>query len=262
MKKNCKEKFFIQNIAHISHELQTPVNLVASTAKIMNHMLEKGINDEEKFKEYTQNIINNCNKVSMMLSNIMDINIINPSNFEYVNSKQFFDEFCFNIKNYLCEFNVNFKTDFKCEEECIYIPVNTIERIILNLITNSLKYTNKKKPNITLKMYDNQNSIYFSVKDNGIGISEENIQKITQPFFRVDNTSSNGAGLGLTLVNEYISKLKGTLAIKSELKKGTEVIFSIPLKDKFVSDELDYIYKPEQSTFAVEFAQFKNNYYK
>ena len=107
-------------------------------------------------------------------------------------------------------------------------------------------------------------TLYFSIKDNGIGISEEDIKKITQPFFRVDNTSSNGAGLGLTLVNEYISKLKGTLAIKSELKKGTEVIFSIPLndKDKFISDELNYIYTPEQSTFAIEFSQFRNNYYK
>ena len=129
----------------------------------------------------------------------------------------------------------------------------------LNLITNAIKYNDKKKKILTLKMYNKENNILFSVKDNGIGISKENKEKVTEQFFRVDKSISKGFGIGLTLVKEYLLQMGGSLNIKSQLKKGTEVIVSIPSDDSviFVSGESDYIYNPEKAVFNIEFAQLK-----
>lgn len=263
MKKNTREKNFIKKLSLVSHEVQTPVNLINSTARLINTLVEKDACSKEKLLEYTQNIINNCNKMTMMLSNLMDINTSNISIHQSLFARDFFDSFCANTEVYLNEFNVNFKQVFKCKSKLVIIPAHTVERMLLNLITNSLKYSQKKKPTITLKMYDKKGFLYFTVKDNGIGISQENIPKVTQPFFRVDDSETKGMGLGLTLVSECISYLKGTLEIKSEYKKGTEITFSIPINPDvpYVSSEPNHVYIPEKANFEIEFAQFKNDDY-
>ncbi len=261
MKKNTREENFIKNMAHISHEIQTPVNLIAATAKLIELITEKDGTNIERIKEYSGNIINNCNKLSMMLTNILESNHANLSAPVLVNTKQFFDEFCSNTQIYLNQLKVTLKPDFKCTKEIISIPVNTIERILLNLITNSVKYGNDKNTVISLEMFTKNNSLFFTVKDNGTGISEENIPRLTEPFFRVDNTVPKGFGLGLSLVKEYITLLNGTLDIKSELNKGTEITFSVPLTDDIPlsTDEHNLLYIAEKANFDIEFAQFKND---
>lgn len=256
MSEKNSERKIIQNLSAISHEIQTPVNLISSTAKLVCLKLE----DNSELKEYMENIVDNCNKIAMLVGNIMDINLIGVSKKEYVNAKQFFDTFCNSVKPYCKNSGAEFKSEFKIEKEYIHIPVVTTERILLNLITNAIKYNDKDKKNIKLKITNDGDTIILSVKDNGIGISKENIDKVTRQFFRVDNSVSNGNGLGLSLVKEYLERMNGAISIKSQLKKGTEVIVSIPSTPEnaiFDSRESDYIYTPEKSSFDVEFAQLK-----
>lgn len=248
----------IQNLSVVSHEIQTPVNLIASTANLVNRKIDKNATNDSEIKEYMNNIILNCDKVAMLVNNIMGINMITVSKREYVNSKQFFDAFSKFIEPYCKHTETQFKKEFKTEKEYIHIPVSTTERILLNLITNAIKYNDKENKKLTFKMYNEGDNIIFSVKDNGIGIAKENIEKITERFFRVEPHVSKGFGIGLSLVKEYLDQMGGTIEIKSQLKKGTEVIVSIPStpEDKlFIAGECGYIYTPEKSVFNLEFAQ-------
>lgn len=254
-----KEKKIIQNLSTISHEIQTPVNLIFSTAKLLCLKYD----DNPEIIEFMDNIINNCQRIAMLVGNIMGINLVTVSKKEYLNTKQFFDAFCNNVKPYCDNEKVELKCEFKIEKEYVHIPVDTTERILLNLITNAIKYNDKKVKKIRIKMTNDVNNVIFSVKDNGMGIAEQNIEKITEQFYRVDNNISKGNGLGLALIKEYLNSMGGNMTIKSQLKKGTEFIVSIPSTPEnmiFESRESDYVYTPEKSTFDIEFAQFKNNF--
>lgn len=259
------EKEFLSNLSAISHELQTPVNMISAIAKLSEMKIEKDEVDIAELKEHMDRIINNCNKISMLISNIMDINTITTSRKEYVNTKQFFEAFCKTVEPLCEDAGVKLIYDFDAKNEYIHISVLTIERILLNLITNAIKYNDKSKKTIKIKISDDENNIIFSVKDNGIGISKENIEKITTQFFRVDKNVSTGMGLGLTLVEKYLESMNGTMTIKSQLKKGTEIILSIPFTSQnhiFTANEFDYSYIPEINSFKIEFAQLKtyNNF--
>lgn len=253
------DKKALENIASLFHDIQTPVNLIFSTAKLVNFKST----DNPEINEYMENIINNCQKITMLLGNVMDTNFISISNKVYVNTKQFFETFCKSIKPYCDTENVDFKCEFKTGKEYVHIPVATTERILLNLITNAIKYNDKKTKKIKLTVSNDDSTLIFSVKDNGMGISEENIEKVTNKFFRVNKNVATGNGLGLALIKDYLDCMGGNMVIKSQLKKGTEFIVSIPFTPEnmiFISRESDYIYTPEKSTFDIEFAQFKNNF--
>ena len=260
MNKKEFEDEIINSLASISHEMRTPINLIASTARLASMKLDCN-NDTEAVKKYMDNIMNNCNKITMLISNIMDINMTLISKREFLNAKQFFDTFCDNIVPFCSETDTELNKEFETDRDLIDIHVDTTERILLNLITNAIKYNDKIKKKITIKMTVKENCVIFSVKDNGIGISNENIKKITEKFFRVDKSSTNGLGLGLSLIEKYLENMNGKMEIKSQLKKGTEVIVTIPITPEdriYTAGDNEYIYQPEKSTFNIEFAQLTN----
>ena len=255
-----KDDEIIKNISAISHELQTPINLISATAKLVSYKNKQ--NDE--IRRYARNIVNNCNKLTMILSNMLDINTLTHSKYEYVKLRQFFDAIYYTIRPFLRGLNVQIKLEFKTEKEYAYFPPVTMERIILNLITNAGKYNDKEKKTIRFRISDKDDNIVFSIKDNGMGIAPENIELVTDPFYRVDKSVSTGVGLGLSLVKEYTTNMNGTLKIKSKLKKGTDVSVSIPCNidyENYNSSEVTYFHYPEEASYDIEFSQFYDGDY-
>ena len=109
-----------------------------------------------------------------------------------------------------------------------------IERVILNIISNAIKYTPE---NGTIKVYVGfvYNDAYIKVIDNGIGIPEADLARIFERFYRVDKARSRelgGTGLGLPIAKEIIEQNNGSIDIKSEVGKGTEVVIRIPALKK------------------------------
>ena len=260
MDKLKKDEEILKNISAISHELQTPINLINATAKLVSYKNKQ--NDE--IRHYARNIINNCNKLTMILSNILDTNMLTQHKYEYVKLRQFFETIYYNVRPYLRSLNVHIRLEFKTEREYAYFPPVTMERIILNLITNAVKYNDKEKKTIRFRISDKDDNIVFSIKDNGIGIAPENIEKLTDPFYRVDKSISTGVGLGLSLVKEYTERMNGTLSIKSKLEKGTDVSVSIPCNTEnqnFKTSEVTFFYYPEKEFYDIEFSQFHNGDY-
>ena len=104
--------------------------------------------------------------------------------------------------------------------------------MVLNILTNSIKYT---KDGGKIKIYVGfvYNDAYIKIIDNGIGIPEEDLNRIFERFYRVDKARSRefgGTGLGLSIAKEILDKNGGSIDIKSEVGKGTEVVIKVPTK--------------------------------
>ena len=114
----------------------------------------------------------------------------------------------------------------------VYADKEGIERVVLNILTNSIKYT-PDGGNIKIYVGFVYNDAYIKVIDNGLGIPEEDLNRIFERFYRVDKARTRqmgGTGLGLSIAKEILDKNNGTIDIKSEKGKGTEVVIRIPTK--------------------------------
>ena len=256
MSKN-NEKEFNKKLAILSHEVKTPLMLIANTAMLANDRLKDNTISQEELSTYLENIINNCYKLDLMTDNMMDLTKIHPTDYQLVNMNEFCEKFSAQLETYRMLYDFNFTLDVKTDSEMKNIPIAPTERIILNLITNAIKYNSKKTKRISLTVSNDEKFIYFTVKDNGDGISEDLLPKITEEFFRVSMTQASGLGLGLSLVSKIVKNAGGELTFKSQLKKGTEVTFTLPVNGNpsmlsFKSNNYEYL--PSKSIFSKEFS--------
>ena len=116
----------------------------------------------------------------------------------------------------------------------VYADKDGIERVVLNILSNSIKYTGEGG---IIKIYVGfvYNDAYIKVIDNGIGIPEEDLNKIFERFYRVDKARTRAmgdTGLGLSIAKEILDKNNGRIDIKSKVNEGTEVVITIPTKSK------------------------------
>ena len=114
----------------------------------------------------------------------------------------------------------------------VYADREGIERVVINILTNSIKYTPEGG---SIKIYVGfvYNDAYIKVIDNGIGIPEDDLNRIFERFYRVDKARTRkmgGTGLGLSIAKEILDRNNGSIDIKSEEGKGTEVVIRIPTK--------------------------------
>lgn len=254
---NNNKKEFNKKLAILSHEVKTPLMLIANTAMVANVRLKNDAISQEELSTYLENIINNCYKLDLMTDNMMDLTKIQPTDYQLINMNEFCEKFSAQLETYRTSYNFNFKLNVKTDNEMKNIPIAQTERIILNLITNAIKYNSKKTKRISLTVSNDENFIYFTVKDNGDGIPKDLLPKITDEFFRVSMTKASGLGLGLYVVNKIVKNAGGELTFKSQLNKGTEVTFTLPSNGNpsmlsFKSN--NYEYKPLNSVFQKEFS--------
>ena len=116
----------------------------------------------------------------------------------------------------------------------VYADKYDIERVVLNILTNSIKYT-KEGGEIKIYVGFVYNDAYIKIFDNGIGIPEEDLARIFERFYRVDKARTRemgGTGLGLSIAKEILDKNGGSIDIKSVVGEGTEVVVKIPTKQE------------------------------
>lgn len=260
MSQDMDMRSYMETLSIISHEIKTPVNLIAATARIADMRLKNDSVSFEDIIKYFENIVNNCNKIELMLNNVMSVTTLSRNHFEIIDVNEFVEKFSSSIHDYCERLDFAFDTIVETTNNMINVPIAPVERILLNLITNAVKYNSKSEKNVTLKIFHKGKILCFSVKDNGDGIAKEEIPNVTKKFYRVPGSSESGMGLGLHLVQSLVSQLGGKLEIKSKLGKGTEVIFTIPEQVDMISlNASDYTYTPSSSTFDVEFSTLLAN---
>ena len=115
----------------------------------------------------------------------------------------------------------------------VYADKNGIQRVVLNILTNAIKYT-PENGNIKVYVGFIYNDAYIKIIDDGIGIPKEDLDKIYERFYRVDKARTRemgGTGLGLSIAKEILDKNGGSIDIKSVVGQGTEVVIKIPTKN-------------------------------
>jgi signal transduction histidine kinase len=227
-----------QFFSNLSHELKTPINVIYSCIQLMESYGDITENKllNVKVRKNIGVIRQNCYRLMRLIGNLIDLSRydggyykINASNCNIVG---IVEDISLSVVRYAEQKGINIVFDTDIEEKEIACDPEMIERIVLNLISNSLKFT-ETDGYIYINIYDNIDKIIISVRDTGVGIPEDKLSIIFERFRRVDSSlsrSQEGSGLGLTIVKSLVEAHDGRISVKSELGKGTEFTLELPVK--------------------------------
>lgn len=255
-----KTEFF----SNISHELRTPINIILSTLQLIdlyNNESCEALN-KDKLAKYNGIMKLNSYRLIKLVNNLIDITkidagYIKPS-FNLLEIVSLIEDTTQSIGIYAEAKGVNLIFDTDIEEKCIYCDGEKIERILLNLLSNALKFT-PEGGTINVFFSDKGSSIEFSVKDTGIGIKDEFKDKIFERFTQVDKSLSRnteGSGIGLSLTKALVDMHNGSIKVESRFGYGSEFIVNIPTEfnEEYSIDE-EPVYEYNHGDFTkVEFS--------
>lgn len=221
---NLKQNF----ISLMSHDLKTPVAKIAGIADI----LKIKFNNTPEQAELIENVTNSTKELNDFINSILDLTKIESQNLTLKKESKDINKIIENIVERL-EFEANAKQmSIESELSPLYpIQIDTVlmNRVISNLIENALKYAGKGKT-VWVKTWDDAEWVYVEIKDNGVGVKEEDLLHIFDKFYRVKNDSTHaikGSGLGLYLVKYFIELHNGVITATSELGEGTSFIIKL-----------------------------------
>lgn len=226
---NMRKEF----VADVSHELKTPITSIMG----YSDTLLEGEYDEKTQKEFLGVIASEARRMAKLVTDLLELSRID-SNRKKI-KKESFDlgklvkesqaKLAIEIKkkNHQVE---NFVT---ADVPPVFADKDDIQRVVLNILTNSIKYT---PDGGLIKIYVGfvYNDAYIKIIDNGIGIPEDDLNRIFERFYRVDKARSRefgGSGLGLSIAKEILDKNGGSIDIKSKVGEGTEVVIKVPTKE-------------------------------
>ena len=221
-------------VNNMTHELKTPI----STISLASQLLKDGsINDNQKNLSSIALIIEEESKrLGYQVEKVLQFAIFEKGNFKFrvvnLNVQEListvFNSFIIQVK----QRGGSLTTNLKATVSDIEGDELHLSNVLLNLLENALKYC-EKEPEIIISTQDTKGGIIFSVKDNGIGISNENQKRIFEKFYRVHTGNVHnvkGFGLGLSYVKAIIEAHSGSIRVNSELGKGSEFLVYLPLK--------------------------------
>lgn len=237
-KENLKMDFF----ATISHELRTPINLILSSLQLIDlkidFMKELKWENREFLEKNLKRLRQNSYRILKLVNNLIDSNRIDSGKFNYTPRNcdiiSLVEDICMSTSDFIKNMGMNIVFDTDKEEKIIAVDIDSIERIILNLISNAIKFS---KENGLIEVYIKCNdTVDIIIKDNGIGIEPNNLEKVFDRFEQVkNNDKKNGSGIGLSLVRSLVEMNNGIIKVKSKIGIGTEFIIS--LEDKILEND-------------------------
>ncbi len=221
-------------VSMVSHEFRTPLTLIKSATQLLDEY-EESLENEEK-KDYRKRIIKTVDYMTDLIENVIFIgktdNDINKISVKEINLFEFTEQL---IADILIseEINKEIITNYELNENTFFNDEKLIKLILINIISNAIKYSDKNtKIEINLKSkYQNleHNFILFEIKDYGIGIPEIDKEKIFDLFHRSNNVGNvSGTGIGMSVVKQSLKILNGNINFVSELNVGTTFFIEIP----------------------------------
>ena len=230
---NMRKEF----VADVSHELKTPITSIMGYADT----LLEGEYDKETQDKFLDVIATEARRMAKLVTDLLTLS-------RYDNNQKRIQTESFDLGELVksCQEKLGIEIQKKnhtvncfvtADVPPVYADKSDIERVVLNILTNSIKYT---KDNGEIKIYVGfvYNDAYIKIFDNGIGIPEEDLNRIFERFYRVDKARTRemgGTGLGLSIAKEILDKNGGSIDIKSVVGQGTEVVIKVPTKEKKIN---------------------------
>lgn len=219
-------------VADVSHELKTPITSIMGYA---DTLLEGGYDDETQAK-FLNVIASESRRMARLVTDLLTLS-------RYDSNKKKTQKESFDLGELVKRCQEKLAIEIKkkghkvncfvtADVPLVYADKDDIERVVLNILTNSIKYT---PDNGEIKIYVGfvYNDAYIKIFDNGMGIPEDDLSRIFERFYRVDKARTRemgGTGLGLSIAKEILDKNGGSIDIKSKVGEGTEVVIRIPTK--------------------------------
>ena len=219
-------------VADVSHELKTPITSIMGYA---DTLLEGGY-DEETQQKFLNVIASESRRMARLVTDLLTLS-------RYDSNKKKTQKEAFDLGELVKKCQEKLAIEIKkknhtvncfvtADVPLVYADKDDIDRVVLNIMTNSIKYT---QDGGEIKIYVGfvYNDAYIKIFDNGIGIPEEDLSRIFERFYRVDKARTRemgGTGLGLSIAKEILDKNGGSIDIKSKVGEGTEVVIRIPTK--------------------------------
>lgn len=255
---NSQENFLI----NISHDLRSPVNSILSVLQCLKYLNADNSKEvKEKTNEYRKIIKRNSLKIIKLIDNLIDTTKLEGDNYQLnktnIDIVNVVESIVDSIEVYANEKKINIIFDTNVEEFIINADLEAVDRIVMNLLSNAIKFSPVDEI-IEVTLNAEKDNVKISVKDNGMGIAEEEQKKIFNRFEQATNSKrieGKGSGIGLDLVSYLVKSHGGKIQLSSKLNGGSEFIVTLPvgkLSDNKENHELMSRNKVEQ--LEIEFS--------
>lgn len=223
--------FFI----NISHEFKTPISILKLAIELANLDYDNGRWDMADIGKNLHIMKQNINRLSKLVSNLLDITKIDAGfmqpNWSKVDVVDLLKNVVDSVKLFASKRNLNIEFTTNTNSKMLITDSEFLERIVLNIISNSIKHT-QRGGNIDVEFRDSRESIIIAIRDDGEGIPESKKSVIFDRFRQANNSlarSSEGCGIGLSLTKALVELLGGSIAFKSEEGKGSAFYVRLPI---------------------------------
>lgn len=224
----AKEEF----IANMSHEIRTPLNAILGLSK---QLLDES---DQKDKGILKNILLSGKHLQSLVENVLDFSKISAGEFELNSIKtNLYTELqsVYSMLEVIAkEKNISFKQVFDAQlDMLVEIDSRRLKQVLINILSNSIKFTDEGLVVIHAKIQGHKQNLEVTIKDTGIGMSEQFIEKIFEKFAQEDGSPerrAQGSGLGMAITKKLVDMMGGEIKIKSSRGFGTEVVLVLPFK--------------------------------
>ncbi len=231
-------------LANMSHEIRTPMNAIIGFAEVA--LQDPALSQETRV--HINTILSSAKQLLRIINDILDISKLESA-------KLSLEMVCFNLPNVLSSSLLTLEHRAAAKnlslnlEYTATLPVrlmgdpHRLRQVLLNLVGNSIKFTNKGEITLSVRQGDEADMLLFSVKDTGIGMTKEQITKIFEPFSQADASTTRhygGTGLGTTISKQIIELMRGNIWVESEIGQGSVFYFTAFLPAVITSDSCLY----------------------
>jgi PAS domain S-box-containing protein len=219
----------------VSHELRSPLGVIKEGINLILEGLAGNINDEQR--DLLDTAKRNTDRLGRLINNVLDFQKMTSGKIGFDIRENDINEIVLEVNKAMSllakEKGLDLAVDVDDSIPKIWLDKDKIIQVLTNLVSNAIKYT--EKGNITISTKQEDNTVHVIVRDTGMGIKAEDMQKLFQAFKQLDSTrdkKKGGTGLGLAISKEIILAHKGKIWAESEAGKGSSFHFILPIKER------------------------------
>jgi signal transduction histidine kinase len=227
-------------ISNVSHELRTPLTCIEGYAETL---LEGAMGDPQLCKRWLQIIYEEAQRLERLIKDLLDLSMLEARHIQLrwsrVNMLKVIDDTAAILSQSAQKSEIRVSVDAPADLPFVTADEDRIRQVLFNLVENAIKYS-RKSDRVRIKARHNEGEVTISVIDSGLGIPKNDLDRIFDRFYRVDKgraANRGGRGLGLAIAKNFIEAHGGILTVKSQLEKGSQFTFSLPVGEPWVTAE-------------------------